>query len=39
MRDGGLLAQDTPAALLERTRTHDVEAAFLALVDGATEAA
>jgi ABC-2 type transport system ATP-binding protein len=39
MRDGALLAEDTPASLLERTRTHDVEAAFLALVDRATEAA
>ena len=34
MRDGRLLADDTPAALLERTGAADVEAAFLALVDG-----
>jgi ABC-2 type transport system ATP-binding protein len=35
LRDGALLADDTPAALLERTGTHDAESAFLALVDGA----
>jgi ABC-2 type transport system ATP-binding protein len=35
MREGRLLADDAPSALLERTRTHDVEAAFLALVDDA----
>lgn len=34
MRDGGLLADDTPAALLERTGTRDIEAAFLSLVEG-----
>jgi ABC-2 type transport system ATP-binding protein len=39
MRAGRLLAEDTPGALLERTRTDDVEAAFLALVDGAGAAA
>ncbi len=39
MRAGRLLAEDTPDALLEHTRTHDVEAAFLALVDGAGAAA
>jgi ABC-2 type transport system ATP-binding protein len=39
MRDGALLAEQTPAALLESTRTGDVEAAFLALVDEAREAA
>jgi ABC-2 type transport system ATP-binding protein len=33
MRDGRALADDTPQALLERTQTHDVESAFLALVD------
>jgi ABC-2 type transport system ATP-binding protein len=33
MRDGRLLADDTPAALLGQTGTSDVEAAFLALVD------
>ena len=39
MREGRLLAEDTPQALLEETRTHDIEAAFLALVDGAGVAA
>jgi ABC-2 type transport system ATP-binding protein len=39
MREGALLAEDTPAALLERTHTPDVEAAFLALVDREKEAA
>jgi len=34
MRDGALLADGTLAALLERTGTADVEAAFLALVEG-----
>ena len=34
MRDGSLLADDTPAALLARTRSDDVEEAFLALVEG-----
>ena len=33
MRNGRLLADDTPGALLERTRTPDVESAFLALVE------
>jgi ABC-2 type transport system ATP-binding protein len=33
MRDGELIAQDTPQALLDRTRTADVEGAFLSLVD------
>ena len=33
MRDGELLAADTPAALLDRTETHDVESAFLSIVD------
>ncbi len=32
MRDGAILAQETPDALLERTNTRDVEDAFLALV-------
>ncbi len=32
MREGRLLADDTPAALLERTGTSDIESAFLALV-------
>jgi ABC-2 type transport system ATP-binding protein len=39
MRAGRLLAEDTPGGLLEHTRTDDVEAAFLALVDGAGAAA
>jgi ABC-2 type transport system ATP-binding protein len=33
MREGSLLADETPAALLEHTGTHDVESAFLTLVD------
>jgi ABC-2 type transport system ATP-binding protein len=33
MRDGMLLADETPAALLARTGTADVEAAFLHLVE------
>jgi ABC-2 type transport system ATP-binding protein len=39
MRDGSLLATETPDALLERTQTSDVEDAFLAIVDRAGEAA
>jgi ABC-2 type transport system ATP-binding protein len=39
MRDGRLLAQDTPASLLERTQATDVEAAFLSIVDRAEVAA
>ncbi|MFF7247786.1 ABC transporter ATP-binding protein [Embleya sp. NPDC008237] len=35
LRDGVLLADDTPAALLTRTGTRDAESAFLALVDAA----
>lgn len=34
MRDGAVLAADTPAALLERTGARDIEGAFLALVSG-----
>ncbi|GAA0243377.1 ABC transporter ATP-binding protein [Saccharothrix mutabilis subsp. mutabilis] len=34
MRDGGLLADDTPARLRERTGARDLEQAFLALVRG-----
>jgi ABC-2 type transport system ATP-binding protein len=34
MRDGELIAQDTPQALLARTRTTDIENAFLSLVEG-----
>jgi ABC-2 type transport system ATP-binding protein len=38
MRDGVLLADDTPGALLERTASADVEAAFLSIVDRAEAA-
>lgn len=34
MRDGAVLAADTPAALLQRTGARDIEGAFLALVVG-----
>jgi ABC-2 type transport system ATP-binding protein len=34
MREGELIAQDTLQALLDRTRTTDVENAFLSLVEG-----
>jgi ABC-2 type transport system ATP-binding protein len=34
LRDGHLLADDTPARLLERTGTSDIESAFLRLVEG-----
>jgi ABC-2 type transport system ATP-binding protein len=37
MRDGRLLASDSPTDLLARTGTHDVEAAFLAIVEHAQE--
>jgi ABC-2 type transport system ATP-binding protein len=37
MRDGLLLADDTPVALRERTGSPDIEGAFLALVDKAEE--
>ncbi len=33
MREGALIADDEPAALMARTRTHDVESAFLAIVE------
>jgi ABC-2 type transport system ATP-binding protein len=33
LRDGTLLADETPASLLKRTGTTDPEAAFLALID------
>src|SRR3954454_21414894 len=39
MRDGALLAAETPPALLERTATDDIEDAFLALVEDAEVAA
>jgi ABC-2 type transport system ATP-binding protein len=35
MREGGVLADDTLDGVLSATGTHDVESAFLALVDGA----
>ena len=37
MREGRLLADDTPAELLRRTGAADVDSAFLALVAGRTE--
>jgi ABC-2 type transport system ATP-binding protein len=39
MREGGILADDTPDALRTRTDSETVEAAFLHLVDEATAAA
>jgi ABC-type multidrug transport system ATPase subunit len=33
MRDGKLIADETPVALLERTGAADVESAFLAIVE------
>lgn len=39
MREGRLLADESPQALLERTGARDVESAFLALVDGAARVA
>ncbi len=38
MREGRILAQDTPAGLRERTRCDTVEDAFLRLIDSAREA-
>lgn len=35
LRDGGLVADDSPSALLHRTGARDVEGAFLALVEEA----
>ena len=35
MRDGAILAQDTPAAIKQRAGSQDVEAAFLRLVEAA----
>ncbi|HYO40034.1 MAG TPA: ABC transporter ATP-binding protein [Nocardioidaceae bacterium] len=37
MREGALLADETPEALLARTHTDDVESAFLSLVDTAPQ--
>ncbi|MEP6815609.1 MAG: ABC transporter ATP-binding protein [Marmoricola sp.] len=34
MREGSVIADDTPAALRERTRAKDIEGAFLAIVRG-----
>ncbi len=34
LRDGVVLAEETPASLLKRTHTTDAESAFLALIDG-----
>lgn len=39
LRDGLLIADDTPRALLARTGTNDVEHAFLALVEGSDSGA
>jgi ABC-2 type transport system ATP-binding protein len=39
MREGELLADDSPSGLLERTSTADVESAFLSIVDKAGAAA
>ena len=39
MRDGAILAPDTPAELLARTGTDDIETAFLQLVDDGGRAA
>lgn len=39
MREGRLIADDTPQGLLERTGTDDVEQAFLSIVSRAPEAA
>jgi ABC-2 type transport system ATP-binding protein len=33
MREGRLIADDTPEALLASTRTTDIESAFLSLVE------
>jgi ABC-2 type transport system ATP-binding protein len=38
MREGRLLADETPEALLVRTGAGDIEAAFLALVEGGVQA-
>ncbi|WP_460626535.1 ABC transporter ATP-binding protein [Intrasporangium mesophilum] len=37
LRDGEVLADVTPDELLERTSTHDADAAFLALIDAESE--
>ena len=38
MREGRLIADDTPDALLDRTDTTDIESAFLAIVEGGVSA-
>jgi ABC-2 type transport system ATP-binding protein len=38
MRDGAIIADDTPRALLERTGASEIEEAFLALVEGREQA-
>jgi ABC-2 type transport system ATP-binding protein len=38
MRDGRLIADDEPAALMRRTNAGDIEGAFLALVEGGAAA-
>ena len=38
MRDGTVLAQETPAGLLERTGARDTEEAFLSLIHGDEDA-
>ncbi|HEV2342488.1 MAG TPA: ABC transporter ATP-binding protein [Actinocrinis sp.] len=38
MRDGAIIADDTPQALLERTGAREIEGAFLALVAGREQA-
>ena len=35
MRDGAMVADATPSALLKKTRTRDIESAFLALIEKA----
>ena len=37
MREGRIIADDTPAHIREKTGTDDIESAFLALVDEATD--
>jgi ABC-2 type transport system ATP-binding protein len=38
MRDGRIIADDTPQHICEKTRTDDIESAFLALVEQAGSA-
>ena len=39
MRDGAIIADDTPDRIREKTRTDDIESAFLALVEETGDAA